>query len=492
MLLFFDNLPSIAEVLMPLSIYNSLSGKKEEFVPLAPGKVAIYVCGITAYDYSHIGHARAYVAFDVIYRYLKYKGYAVTYVRNFTDIDDKIIKRANESGQSTGTLSERFIQEYHEDMDALGILRPDVEPRATGTIPAMIELISRLFDKGYAYRAGDDVAFSVKKFAGYGKLSGKKIDELESGARVDVDDKKQDPLDFILWKAAKPGEPSWESPWGAGRPGWHIECSAMSGSILGDTIDIHGGGKDLIFPHHENEIAQSEAATGKPFVRYFLHNGFVNIDSEKMSKSTGKFFTVRDIRKQYHPEVIRLFLLSVQYRNPIDFSEKNLHDAGEALDRLYATKARVFDPGAGGSAGNEVDEAVSAFVAGFIEAMDDDFNTALVLGRLFDLFHLFNRVLDRAKDTQRVSLTGAWEAISGALGVLGILGRDPSAYFEEVKGLKIAGASLDPADIERLIAERNAARKAKDFARADDIRDRLTGNGVILEDGAGGTTWKLK
>jgi cysteinyl-tRNA synthetase len=487
---------------MPLLIHNSLSGKKEEFVPITPGTVTMYVCGITAYDYSHIGHARAYVAFDVIYRYLKYKGYAVTYVRNFTDIDDKIIKRANESGIETKALSEQFIHEYHDDMDALGILRPDIEPRATGTIPAMIDLITHLFEKGYAYRAGDDVAFSVKKFPGYGKLSGKRIDDLESGARVEVDDKKQDPLDFILWKAAKPGEPSWDSPWGKGRPGWHIECSAMSGSILGDTIDIHGGGKDLIFPHHENEIAQSEAATGKPFVRYFVHNGFVNIDSEKMSKSTGKFFTVRDIRKQYHPEVIRLFLLSVQYRNPVDFSEKNLRDAGEALDRLYTTKARVFETDAGGSPASpetaalkEIDDAASAFVAAFAEAMDDDFNTALVLGRLFDLSRLFNRLLDRQKDTpgaERVSLAGAWETISDALGVLGILVRDPSVYFSEVKGLKIAGTSLASADIERLIADRNAARKAKDFKRADAIRDELTGGGVVLEDGPGGTTWKLK
>ncbi len=487
---------------MPLLIHNSLSGKREEFVPVTPGTVTMYVCGITAYDYSHIGHARAYVAFDVIYRYLKYKGYAVTYVRNFTDIDDKIIKRANESGRDTKTLSEQFIHEYHDDMDALGILRPDIEPRATGTIPAMIDLITRLFEKGYAYRAGDDVAFSVKKFAGYGKLSGKRIDDLESGARVEVDDNKQDPLDFILWKAAKPGEPSWESPWGKGRPGWHIECSAMSGSILGDTIDIHGGGKDLIFPHHENEIAQSEAATGKPFVRYFLHNGFVNIDSEKMSKSTGKFSTVRDIRKQYHPEVIRLFLLSVQYRNPVDFSEKNLRDAGEALDRLYTTKARVFETAAGAPPDGpqnadlkEIDDAASAFVAGFAEAMDDDFNTALVLGRIFDLSRLFNRVLDRQKDApkaQWVSLSGAWKTISDALGVLGILGRDPSVYFEEVKGLRLAGASLTATDIERLIAERNAARKARDFKRADAIRDELTGGGVILEDGSGGTTWKLK
>jgi cysteinyl-tRNA synthetase len=486
---------------MPLLISNSLSNKKDEFVPLVPGKVSMYVCGITAYDYSHIGHARAAVVFDVIYRYLTYKGYGVTYVRNFTDIDDKIIKRANEAGRGTVDLSEEFIREYHEDMDALGILRPTVEPRATETIPAMIELISRLFEKGYAYRAGDDVAFSVKKFAGYGKLSGKKIDELESGARVEVDDKKQDPLDFILWKGAKPGEPSWESPWGKGRPGWHIECSAMSGSILGETIDIHGGGKDLIFPHHENEIAQSEAATGKPFVRYFIHNGFVNIDSEKMSKSTGKFFTVRDIRKKYHPEVVRLFLLSVHYRNPVDFSEKNLRDAREGLDRLYATKARVFETGGtggptpGGGPADEIEAAVKAFVAGFEEAMDDDFNTALVLGRLFDLSHLFNRFLDGQKELpegRRVSLVGAWEALSGPLGVLGILGREPGTYATEVKSLGLGDAAIGAEEVERLIAERNAARKAKDFKRADEIRDELVDKGVLLQDGPDGTTWKMK
>ncbi len=487
---------------MSLLIHNSLSNRKEEFAPLVPGAVSMYVCGITAYDYSHIGHARAYVAFDVIYRYLKYKGYTVTYVRNFTDIDDKIIKRANEAGRDTRDLSEEFIREFYRDMDALGILRPDREPKATETIPRMIDLIKLLIDKGYAYEAGKDVLFSVRKFPGYGKLSGKNIEDLESGARVEVDDKKQDPLDFVLWKGAKPEEPSWESPWGKGRPGWHIECSAMSRSILGDTIDIHGGGKDLIFPHHENEVAQSEAATGKPFVRYFVHNGFVNIDSEKMSKSTGKFFTVRDILKKYHPEVVRFFLLSAHYRSPIDFSEKNLRDAGEALDRLYATKSRILEtagnPTTGrsnGSAQEGAEDAVSAFIAGFEEAMDDDFNTALVMGRLFDLSHQINRFLDGQKDTaekDRLSLVPEWESILGALDVLGILGREPDAYFSEVKSLRLGGATVGAEDIERLIAERNAARKARDFKRADEIRDELTDKGVLLEDGPGGTTWKMK
>ncbi len=487
---------------MPLLIHNSLSNRKEEFVPLFPNKVSMYVCGITAYDFSHIGHARAYVAFDVVYRYLKHKGYDVTYVRNFTDIDDKIIKRANELKESTTELSERFIAEYHVDMDALGVQRPDREPRATETIMEMIALIGRLFEKGYAYKAGDDVAFSVKKFAGYGKLSGKKIDELESGARVGVDEKKQDPLDFILWKAAKPGEPSWESPWGKGRPGWHIECSAMSSSILGDTIDIHGGGKDLIFPHHENEIAQSEAATGKPFVRYFIHNGFVNIDSEKMSKSTGKFFTVRDILKRYHPEVVRLFLLSVQYRNPIDFSEKNLKDTEEALGRLYATKGRIaearkIEAGAGGeaSARKEITDAAASFVADFDAAMDDDFNTALALGKLFDLSHIINRFIDGASspsEEDRLALAAAWEKIGSPLSVLGILDRKPDAYLSQTRSLKLAELGIDAGDIDRLIEERYAARKTKDFARADAIRNELIEKGVILEDGPGWTTWKLK
>jgi cysteinyl-tRNA synthetase len=482
---------------MALFIHNSLSGKKEEFVPIDPKRVGMYVCGITAYDYSHIGHARAYVVFDIIYRYLKHKGYAVTYVRNFTDIDDKIIKRAAEASEPTHALSERFIKEYHADMDALGVLRPDREPKATETIPEMIALIGRLFEKGYAYQAAGDVLFSVRKFADYGKLSGKNIEELESGARVEVDEKKQDPLDFVLWKGAKPGEPSWESPWGEGRPGWHIECSAMSSSILGETIDIHGGGKDLVFPHHENEIAQSEAATGVPFVHYFVHNGFVNIDSEKMSKSTGKFFTVRDILKKYHPEVVRLFLLSVHYRSPVDFSEKNLKDAEEALGRLYATKARVLEA-AGSTAGtggasprSEVARAATSFVADFEAAMDDDFNTALSLGKLFDLSHAINRALDEAAaGGGGGAAAGVWEQIEAPLGVLGILGRDPGAYFSEVKGIRLAGLRIDADDIERLIAERNAARRTKDFTRADAIRDELSEKGVTLEDSPAGTTWR--
>jgi len=485
---------------MTLTIYNTLTGKKEPFEPLEPNAIRMYKCGITAYDFSHIGHARSEVVFDVVYRYLRYKKFAVTYVRNFTDIDDKIINRANELGISTTELSERFIDEYHRDMDALGLRRPDHEPKATESIQWMIDIITKLEEKGYAYQAGGDVMFSVKKFQGYGKLSGRNLDDLVAGARVDVDEKKQDPLDFVLWKGAKPGEPSWDSPWGPGRPGWHIECSAMSSGILGETIDIHGGGKDLVFPHHENEIAQSEAASGKPFVRYWMHNGFVNRDQEKMSKSLGNFMTIRDILERYHPEVLRFFLISSHYRSPIDFSDKNLHDAQEALDRLYAMKDRVLsvissDGSDGGDIPQELMDASVKFIEEFIESMDDDFNTARALGRLFDLAHVLNRILDELPNPgppARDELKAAWERITPVLDVFGILDTDPARYFDEVKGLKLSDRDIDPDEIERLIAERTEARANKDFAAADRIRDELAERGIILEDGPDGTTWKAK
>ncbi len=490
---------------MTIRIHNTLSGKKEDFIPIEGKKVGMYVCGITAYDLSHIGHARAAVVFDVIYRYLKFKGYDITYVRNFTDIDDKIINRANETGISTVELSEKYINEYHADMDALGLLRPDFEPKATENIPQMIALIERLFERGFAYQAGGDVVFSVKKFLGYGKLSGKKIDDLRSGARVDIDENKEDPLDFVLWKGAKPDEPSWPSPWGDGRPGWHIECSSMSGSILGATIDIHGGGRDLVFPHHENEIAQSEAANGVPFVRYWMHNGFVNIDKEKMSKSTGKFFTIRDIREKYHPEVIRFFLISNHYRSPIDFSEKNLKDAQEATDRLYALKAKINETkkknvsGADEEDATELKDAVTKFSNEFASAMDDDFNTARAIGELFNLTHAINKFIDiffddveKFSEAKKEALDLAEKVIEEAAGVLGLLGRNPDIYFDEVKALKISESDLKAEKIERLIEERNAARREKDFAKADKIRDELGEMGVILEDTPDGTIWKLR
>ncbi len=487
---------------MTIRVHNTLTGKKEEFIPLEGKKVRMYVCGITAYDLSHLGHARAAVVFDVIYRYFKFKGYDITYVRNFTDIDDKIINRANELGISTVDLSEKYIAEYHDDMDALGLLRPDFEPKATENIDNMIAIIERLFENGYAYRAGEDVLYSVKKFDGYGKLSGKNVDDLRSGARVCVDDKKEDPLDFVLWKGKKEGEPFWESPWGEGRPGWHIECSAMSGAILGETIDIHGGGRDLVFPHHENEIAQSEAANKKPFVKYWLHNGFVNIDQEKMSKSLGNFFTIRDIRKKYHPEVVRLFLLTNHYRSPIDFTEKNLRDAEEALRRLYDAMERLIEAvnleGKTGSDSGARDELINAgadFTEGFTDAMDDDFNTAMALGKLFDFVHAVNRFLDRTGDLSADDIEALKESrkrIEETSSVFGILLKDPKLYFDEIKELKLSETEIDPEEIERLIAERTEARANKNFQAADRIRDDLAAKGVILEDSPAGTTWKLK
>ncbi|MBN1880950.1 MAG: cysteine--tRNA ligase [Deltaproteobacteria bacterium] len=485
---------------MTLTIYNTLTGKKESFEPLEPKRIRMYKCGITAYDFSHIGHARSEVVFDVVYRYLKYKQFDVTYVRNFTDIDDKIINRASESGISTKELSERFIEEYHRDMDALGLLRPDHEPKATESIHWMIDLITKLMEKGYAYQAGNDVMYSVKKFTEYGKLSGRNLDDMIAGARIDVDEKKENPLDFVLWKGVKPGEPSWDSPWGAGRPGWHIECSAMSSGILGETIDIHGGGKDLVFPHHENEIAQSEAASGKPFVRYWMHNGFVNIDQEKMSKSLGNFKTIRDILERYHPEVLRFFLISSHYRSPIDFSDKNLHDAQEALDRLYAMKERILsifegDTNGGDGIPEELTQAPAQFIEEFTESMDDDFNTARSLGRLFDLVHILNRLLDELPNPgaeAKEALKNAWELIQPALDVFGILDRAPAQYFDEVKGRKLSDMDIDAGEIEKLIQQRADARFQKDFATADRIRDELTERGIILEDGPDGTTWKAK
>ena len=326
---------------MTLSVFNTMGSRKEPFVPLAPGKVRMYVCGVTVYDLCHIGHARANVAFDIIVRYLRHAGYDVTYVRNFTDIDDKILRRAAQEGSDYLAVSTKYIRAFHDDFDRLGLLRPDAEPKATENIPEIVALVARLVRGGKAYEVGGDVYYSVKGFPGYGKLSGKNVDDLRAGARVDVDERKNDPLDFALWKASKPGEPAWESPWGPGRPGWHIECSAMSMKHLGETFDIHGGGKDLVFPHHENEIAQSEAATGKPFARYWLHNGFVNVNNEKMSKSLGNFFTLRDVLAQFKPEVLRFFLASSHYRSPIDYSDQSLTEAKAGLDRLYRVKEKA-------------------------------------------------------------------------------------------------------------------------------------------------------
>ncbi len=462
---------------MSLYIYNTMTRKKGRFKPLVPGRVGMYVCGVTVYDHCHVGHARVMVAFDEIYRWLIQLGYDVTYVRNFTDVDDKIIRRANELEVDCETLTDEMIAAFYKDMDALNCLHPTSEPRATGHMPEMIGMIEKLVDKGLAYVADNgDVAYAVRKFDGYGRLSGKKIDELEAGSRVDVAEAKRDPLDFVLWKQAKPGEPAWDSPWGKGRPGWHIECSAMSCAQLGETFDIHGGGMDLKFPHHENEIAQSEGATGKPFVRVWIHNGFVNINAEKMSKSLGNFFTVCEVLKKFRPEVLRMFILGTHYRSPLDFSDQALEAAGSALDRLYETKHRLASLCEEKGARSEG----RAHTARFTDAMNDDFNTPEALAVLFDLARSINRALDNGKD-----VAGLVNEFLEMCDLLGIVQQEAEAWFRP-------DANMDAALIEDLIAERAGARKRCDFARADEIRDQLGSMGIVLEDGPAGTVWKQR
>ena len=452
-----------------LYITNSLTRTKEEFVPLTPGVVRMYVCGMTVYDLCHLGHARVFVVFDMVTRWLRASGYRVEYVRNITDIDDKIIKRAHENGEPPAVLTGRFIAAMHEDERALGVLPPDHEPRATEYVAQMLALIGQLIGNGLAYPAPNgDVYYSVRAFPTYGRLSGKSLDELRAGERVEIDPNKRDPMDFVLWKAAKPDEPAWESPWGAGRPGWHIECSAMSAELLGQHFDIHGGGQDLQFPHHENEIAQSEGAHGCTFVNYWLHNGFVRVDNEKMSKSLGNFFTIREVLAKYDAEVVRFFILRAHYRSPLNYSDAHLDDARGALTRLYtALKNAPVTAG-------EPDWSQLA-AQRFRAAMDDDFNTPEALAVLFELAGEANRGDAVAAQTLR-SLGG----------VLGLLQREAADFLQA--GTTVGG--LSEAEIEALIAARQAARKAKDFAESDRIRDALTAAGVVLEDGAGGTTWR--
>jgi len=460
-----------------LKLFNSLTREKEEFVPIEPGKVRMYVCGMTVYDLCHLGHARVLVVFDVIVRHLRSLGYEVTYVRNITDIDDKIIARAQENGEAIDTLTGRFISAMHEDADALGVMRPDIEPRATESMDDILGMIQRLLDKGYAYQADNgDVYYSVSKFSGYGRLSGKRIDELRAGERVDVEQAKQDPLDFVLWKAAKPGEPSWPSAWGDGRPGWHIECSAMSTECLGAHFDIHGGGMDLQFPHHENEVAQSEAATGEQFVNYWVHNGFVQVDEEKMSKSLGNFFTVREILQRYQPEEVRYFILSSHYRSPLHYSDDNLDKARGALQRLY-TALRDCEAADGG-------ETEPACVERFRAAMNDDFNTPEALAVLFELTRAMNRVRGQAGG-EASRLRNTLRLLAGQLG---ILQSDPEAYLRGRHGSGGQGASDE--EIDALIARREQARADRDWAEADRIRATLADLGVVLEDAAGGTHWR--
>ncbi|HUX64704.1 cysteine--tRNA ligase [Sulfuricella sp.] len=457
-----------------LKIYNSLSRSKQDFIPIEPGKVRMYVCGMTVYDYCHLGHARVLVVFDMIQRWLRADGFDVTYVRNITDIDDKIIKRAAENHETIDALTGRFIAAMDEDAAKLGVEKPAYEPRATQYVPGMIAMIQALMDNGLAYVAkSGDVCYSVHKFPGYGKLSGKSLDDLRAGERVDVAVGKDDPLDFVLWKSAKPGEPQWDSPWGQGRPGWHIECSVMSDALLGEHFDIHGGGADLQFPHHENEIAQSEGTHGHQHVNYWIHNGFVRVDNEKMSKSLGNFFTIREVLERYDAEVVRFFILRAHYRSPLNYSDQHLDDAKGALTRLYTALKNVshhplpithhldwHDP----------------YAAAFKAAMEDDFNTAEAAAVLFDLANEANKTHDK-------QLAGLLRALGG---VLGLLQRDPSEFLQGGAG----ESAFAPEQIEQRIAERNDAKKAKDYAAADRIRKELMDAGIVLEDTPQGTVWR--
>jgi cysteinyl-tRNA synthetase len=464
-----------------LTIYNSLTRKKEPFTPITPGKVRMYVCGMTVYDYCHVGHARVMVVFDMVVRYLRARGYDVNYVRNITDIDDKIINRANENQEQFGTLTERFIRAMNEDADNLGVLRPDAEPRATTHMVQILDMIAALIDRGYAYQAKNgDVYFRVRKFNDYGRLSGKSLDDLQAGARVEVEEEKDDPLDFVLWKTAKPEEPFWDSPWGPGRPGWHIECSAMSTACLGRYFDIHGGGMDLKFPHHENEIAQSEGATGERFVNTWMHVGFVRVNEEKMSKSLGNFFTVREVLKAFDPEVVRYFILASHYRSPLDYSDASLEQAKQALTTLYTALRGLAIPGRTDQ--ERENYLQSVFATRFHEAMDDDFNTADALAVLFDLAHALNRTpSDDAPAARRL----AW-LLRHLGGVLGLLQRDPEQYL---KGREAGALTVE--EIESLIERRWEARQNKDWAESDRIRDKLKLQGILLEDVAGGQTlWR--
>jgi len=475
-----------------IKVYNTAGRTKEEFVPLKPGRVGIYVCGVTVYDRCHIGHARSVVVFDVIVRYLEWSGYQVTYVRNFTDVDDKIIARAAQEGVGSKEIAERYIQAYREDMAPLGLRPVDHEPKATEHIPEIIAAVQGLMERGTAYESEGDVYFSVADFSGYGALSGRNLEDMKAGARVEVDLKKRNPLDFALWKSSKPGEPSWDSPWGPGRPGWHIECSAMSSKYLGLPFDIHGGGEDLVFPHHENERAQAEALSGGEFVRYWLHNGFVRIDQEKMSKSLGNFLTIQEILQTCHPEALRLFLVSAHYRSPLDYGPEVMTEADEGLCRLYETLARA-DEYLGknpDSVEGPLADLAEETRAAFREAMDNDFNSAQALGHLFNLARTINRALEEGNGAG--GLARAREALVGLAGVLGILGRSPEIFAREREGLLADRQGLDPQAVQALVEERDQARKARDFAKADALRDRLAKMGVSLLDSPQGTTWKIK
>jgi len=477
-----------------MQLYNTLTRKKEIFTPLNPPKVTLYVCGVTVYDDCHLGHARALVNFDVLARYLRYKKYEVQFVRNFTDVDDKIIARAEKDGVAWNFISETYIDHFHRDIQKLGNITPSIEPKATEHIPEMITMIQSLMDQGYAYAAGGDVIYSVRKKTDYGKLSGKKIDELESGARIEIHESKKDPLDFVLWKASKPGEPFWESPWGKGRPGWHIECSAMSTKYLGDTLDIHGGGRDLSFPHHENEIAQSEAATGQTFARYWVHNGFVNINAQKMSKSLGNFLKLADLFNQYPPEVIRLFILAAHYRSPLDYTETTMEATRQSLLRWYGTLARLQQTPAehskseGKNLLEDFEQKIQGLQASFEEAMDDDLNTAKVVGILFDLARDLNRLLDAHLILPSNLLSLLQKNIQNIHSVLGIFGSDAVQFLEQEQKKALSQSTMKTEEIEVLLQERKEARASKNWARADEIRKELLAKNIEIKDHPDGST----
>ncbi|MBT8421386.1 MAG: cysteine--tRNA ligase [Gammaproteobacteria bacterium] len=463
-----------------LRIFNSLTNQKETFQPISPGKVGIYVCGMTVYDYCHLGHARVLVVFDIIVRYLRSLGFDVTYIRNITDIDDKIINRANEMGEDFLALTHRFIEAMHEDEAALGVLPPNVEPRATQSIDKILAMIETLVAKGNAYPgSGGDVYYDVSSFATYGELSGKRIEDLRAGARVEINESKADPLDFVLWKAAKPGEPYWDSPWGPGRPGWHIECSAMSTGCLGNHFDIHGGGMDLKFPHHENEIAQSEAATGESFVNMWIHNGFVRVSDEKMSKSLGNFFTVREVLEKYPAEAVRYLIVASHYRSPLNYSDQQLDQARTSLSRLYTALRCLPDA-------RTTEASIDpAYGARFRTAMDDDFNTPEALAVLFDIAREINRAREENDELKATTLGVTLRELGQKLG---LIQGDPAAFLQTAAQVSESGP--DDETIEKLIAERTEARANKDWAKADRIRDELKVRGIVLEDGGGKTIWR--
>jgi len=483
-----------------MKIYNTLTGKKEEFIPFATNEVRIYACGVTVYDYCHIGHARSAIVFDVMRRYFHHKGFHVTYVRNFTDIDDKIINRAQQEGIPWDAVARKYTDEYYTDMDRLGVERADIEPKATEHIGEIIAIVQKLIEKGFAYQADGSVYYSVDAFPTYGKLSKRDKDEMIAGARIEVDERKRNPLDFALWKKSKEGEPSWQSPWGEGRPGWHIECTAMSMKHLGESFDIHGGGADLLFPHHENEIAQSEAASGKPFVKYWVHNGFITIDKEKMSKSLGNFFTIREVLDRFDPEVVRFFLLSTHYRSPIEFSDLILQEAEVTIDKYYTTIMRVQDVSEKKTDGRELlsragelfSVLLDSFMGKFEEAMDDDFNTALAIGHVFELIRELNRFLDSKpaslKDIQLV--LSAQEHLTQAGKILHLFGRTPLEWYASL--MKVKSIGLSEAEIHQKITERRDARIRKDWKLADTIRQELEEKGIILEDKKDRTDWKVR